>query len=177
MVLAIVRPQCRVILVEPMARRTAFLHECAEALALANVEVRRGRAEDLVGEISADIVTARAVASLDRLAPLAAGLARPGGQVLAIKGASAADELNRARPALRRLGATDFEVLTVGAGVLDQPTMVVRFITSAVVRDLARRDARHGDARAASRPRQMDTRGRDARRNGASGRTRSRGSR
>ncbi len=127
-----VRPECRVILIEPMARRTDFLQECAETLSLANVEVWRGRGEELAGTIGADVVTARAVASLDRLAPLAAGLARAGGQVLAIKGASAADEVDSARSVLRRLGAVDVEVLTVGSGVLDQPTTVVRFVVPAV---------------------------------------------
>jgi 16S rRNA (guanine527-N7)-methyltransferase len=82
-------PRVRVTLVEPMARRTAFLLECAAALNLGNVQVRRARAEDLAGEVQADVVTSRAVASLDRLAALAAGLARPGGLVLAIKGAAA----------------------------------------------------------------------------------------
>lgn len=147
LVLAMVRPACRVIVIEPMARRTAFLQECADALSLPNVEVCRGRGEELAGTIAADIVTARAVRSLDRLAPLAAGLARPGGQVLAIKGASAADEVDSARLVLRRLGAVDVEVLTVGSGVLDQPTTVVRFVVPAVTSIPASRDGRRGDSR------------------------------
>jgi 16S rRNA (guanine527-N7)-methyltransferase len=131
-VLAILRPDLRVTLVEPMARRTAFLAECVNDLELSNVEIRRGRAEDLASEMQADVVTARAVARLDRLAVLAAGLCRPGGLVLAIKGASAAAELDHARPALRRLGATDAEVVTAGDDLvarelIEQPTTVVRF--------------------------------------------------
>jgi 16S rRNA (guanine527-N7)-methyltransferase len=115
-----------------MARRTTFLAECVNDLGLTNVEICRGRAEDLAGEIQADVVTARAVARLDRLAVLAAGLCEPGGLVLAIKGASAAAELDEARPALRRLGATDAEVVTAGddfvaQGLIQQPTTVVRF--------------------------------------------------
>ena len=134
-VLAIMRPLAMVTLVEPMARRTAFLEECVGRLGLGNVRVRRGRAEDLAGQVEADIVTARAVASLDRLAGLAAGLARPGGTVLAIKGASAAAELGRAMPELRRIGASGVELLRVGEGVLDQPTTVVRFTTATRSRD------------------------------------------
>jgi 16S rRNA (guanine527-N7)-methyltransferase len=131
-VLAILCPDLRVTLVEPMARRTTFLAECVNDLGLTNVEICRGRAEDLAGEIQADVVTARAVARLDRLAVLAAGLCRPDGLVLAIKGASAAAELDDARPALRRLGATDAEVVTAGddfvaRGLIQQPTTVVRF--------------------------------------------------
>ncbi len=129
LVLAMLRPQVEVVLVEPMARRTAFLAECVGALGLDNVRIERGRAEDLTGKMAADVVTARAVARLERLAPLAAGLARPGGQVLAIKGASAADEIAVAEPALRRLGATEVSIVSLGDGVLDQPTTVVRFVT------------------------------------------------
>jgi 16S rRNA (guanine527-N7)-methyltransferase len=151
-VLAIMLPQIRVTLVEPMARRTAFLLECAAELGLGNVQVRRARAEELAGEIRADVVTARAVASLDRLAVLAAGLARPGGLVLAIKGAAAGEELDRALPVLRRLGATDAEVIAAGAGLLDRPATVVRFRTgqsSAPGRNrrpsgVGNRDVKHG---------------------------------
>jgi len=109
-VLAILLPQARVTLVEPMARRVEFLSECVAALGLRNAEVLRGRGEELAGKMSADVVTSRAVAPLDRLAGLSAGLARTGGRVLAMKGASAAAELARARPALARLGITDARV-------------------------------------------------------------------
>ncbi len=117
-------------LVEPMARRTTFLTECVTELGLDNVEVRRARAQELAGEIEADVVTARAVARLDRLAALAAGLARPGGVVLAMKGATAATEINEAAPMLRRLGVSGLEVVSLGGAVLADPTTVVRFRTS-----------------------------------------------
>jgi 16S rRNA (guanine527-N7)-methyltransferase len=99
-----------VTLVEPMARRVEFLSECVAALGLRNAEVLRGRGEELAGKLSADVVTSRAVAPLDRLAGLCAGLARTGGRVLAMKGSSAPAELARARPALARLGITDARV-------------------------------------------------------------------
>jgi len=129
LVLAILLPQVRVTLVEPMARRAAFLLEAMAELGLGNVQVRRARAEELAGKIRADVVTSRAVARLDRLAVLAVGLARPGGLVLAIKGAAARQELDRARPVLQRIGATGAEVVSAGAGLLDQRTIVVRFKT------------------------------------------------
>lgn len=133
LVLAMLLPSVDVVLVEPMARRTAFLLECVAELGLCNVEVRRGRAEDYAGLLGADVVTARAVASLGRLAVLAAGLARPGGLVLAIKGAAAARELAEARPVLERLGVSDAEVVQAGgemAGPGVPRTTVVRFRTS-----------------------------------------------
>jgi 16S rRNA (guanine527-N7)-methyltransferase len=130
LVLAMLLPDAEVILVEPMERRTLFLAECVTELGLTNVEVRRGRAEELSGQLAADVVTSRAVARLSRLAVLAAGLARPGGQVLAIKGAAAAREVAEAGPALRRLGVGDLEIVVVGSGIVSQPTTVVRFTTS-----------------------------------------------
>jgi len=122
-VLALLLPGTSVTLLEPMARRVDFLSECVAELKLANAAVLRGRAEDMAGHISADVVTARAVAPLDRLAGLMLGLLRPGGRALAIKGASAEAELARSRPVLARLGITDAKVVHAGiAGALQPAT-------------------------------------------------------
>jgi 16S rRNA (guanine527-N7)-methyltransferase len=96
------------------------------ALGLDNAVVVRGRAEELAGRISADVVTARAVAPLERLALLALGLARPGGIVLAIKGSRADQEVAAARPVLRRLGIRDIAVVRAGSGKVDPAATVVR---------------------------------------------------
>jgi 16S rRNA (guanine527-N7)-methyltransferase len=107
-VLALARPDLRVILVESMLRRTAFLDEVVADLGLDGVEVRRARAEDLrKPRLSADVVTARAVAPVDRLAGLAAPLLRPGGQLLALKGAAVAHELAAGWPSVRRAAMVD----------------------------------------------------------------------
>jgi 16S rRNA (guanine527-N7)-methyltransferase len=129
MVLAMVRPEVTVTLLEPMERRCRFLAECATELGLANVRVMRSRAEDAAraGLPRADVATARAVAPLPRLAELAAGVVRPGGMVLAIKGITAADELKNAGPVLRRLGAHGAEVVHAGQGKVVPATTVVRF--------------------------------------------------
>jgi 16S rRNA (guanine527-N7)-methyltransferase len=126
-VLAMLLPDAEIVLLEPMARRVAFLEECVRALGLGNAVVRRARAEDAAGELVADVVTARAVAPLERLAGLALGLARPGGLVLAMKGAGAAEEVARACPVLRRLGARDVAVVHAGSGKVSPPPTVVRF--------------------------------------------------
>ena len=128
-VLAILRPDARLTLLEPMARRVAFLLECVQILGLDNVTVLRGRAEELAGELTADVVTARAVAPLDRLAGLAAALVRPGGVVLAIKGQSAQAEVARAQPVLRRLGFRDVSVVTAGSGTVIPAVTVVRMVS------------------------------------------------
>src|SRR5690349_8025521 len=124
-VLALVQPELDVILLEPMERRCRFLSECVAELGLANASVLRGRAEET--RLRADVATARAVAPLSRLAELAAGVVRPGGMVLAIKGRTAADELKKARPVLRRIGARGAEVVSAGQGKVDPATTVVRF--------------------------------------------------
>jgi 16S rRNA (guanine527-N7)-methyltransferase len=125
LVLAMVLPDTAVTLLEPMERRCRFLTECVTELGLANVSVLRGRAEDVT--LRTDIVTARAVAPLPRLAELAMGVVRPGGMVLAIKGRTAAEELKAAGPVLRRLGARDAQVVRAGQGKVIPATTVVRF--------------------------------------------------
>jgi 16S rRNA (guanine527-N7)-methyltransferase len=125
-VLAMMLPDVHVVLLEPMARRVTFLEECVRTLGLGNAEVWRGRAEDAAGQLTADVVTARAVAPMERLAGLALGLVRPGGLVLAVKGAGAAAELERAQPLLRKAGARDAAVVHAGSGRVNPPPAVIR---------------------------------------------------
>jgi 16S rRNA (guanine527-N7)-methyltransferase len=125
--LALVRPDLRVVLVEPLLRRATFLGEAVAALGLTDrVEVLRGRAEEQ--RLAVDVVTARAVAPLDRLAGWTLPLARVGGALLALKGEGAADEVAASAAALERLGGGQTEVLTCGVGVVDPPTTVVRVV-------------------------------------------------
>ena len=128
-VLAMLRPRLHVVLLEPLLRRSVFLDECVRALDLPNATVLRARAEDkAASRIRADVATARAVAPLDRLVGWAAGLLRPGGQLLAIKGQSAAAELEAAEPALARLGVRSAEVLQAGHGRVVSATTIVRVV-------------------------------------------------
>ena len=129
LVIALLRPEVRMTLLEPMLRRTTFLEECVAGLGLASVTVRRGRAEDLAGVLRADVATSRAVAPLDRLVPLSAGLLRPGGTILAIKGRDAEAELEQAGPVLRRLGVRSADVVKAGQGIVEPPATVVRILT------------------------------------------------
>lgn len=127
LVLALVRPDVEVLLVEPLLRRSTFLEEAVAELGLAaRVQVRRARADDLVGDLLVDVVTARAVAPMDRLAAWCLPLARVGGELLALKGSRVADELGPAGPTITAWGGGRPEVLTVGAGIVDPPTTVVR---------------------------------------------------
>ena len=128
--LAIRRPDLHVNLLEPLLRRSTFLDFVVLKMGLSNVSVHRGRAEDVKGEagfqMAFDVVTSRAVAPLERLAGWSLPLARPGGHVLAMKGASAAEELERSRAAITRSGGTDPRVLSVGEPWVTPPTTVVQ---------------------------------------------------
>jgi 16S rRNA (guanine527-N7)-methyltransferase len=124
--LAIARPDLQVTLVEPLLRRSTWLDEVVQELGLKRVEVVRGRAEELAGARSAGFVTARAVAPLDRLVGWCLPLVQPGGELLAMKGQAAADELAAAAPRLRRLGAESWSVVLIGARTLTDQTSVVR---------------------------------------------------
>lgn len=125
--LAIARPDLTVILVEPLLRRTRYLGEINERLELGAVVIR-GRAEQsgVVKEAGgADYVTSRAVAPLERLVPWSLPLVRKGGKMLAIKGSSAQNEIDRSRPELEKAGAGELKLLTCGQGLLATPTTVV----------------------------------------------------
>ncbi|GAB48842.1 ribosomal RNA small subunit methyltransferase G [Mobilicoccus pelagius NBRC 104925] len=122
--IAAARPDLRIHLVEPMARRSDWLSVAVDELGLTGVEVHRGRAEEV--DVVGDVVTARAVSKLATLAPWMAPLAHEGGLMLALKGSSAADELARDRAAAGNAGWGGLEVVHVGGEFLDTPTTVIR---------------------------------------------------
>jgi 16S rRNA (guanine527-N7)-methyltransferase len=133
-VLAMVRPDLRVTLVEPLARRIAFLEECRDALELTTLAVVRGRAEEpatVSGAGGADVVTARAVAPLERLARWCLPLVREGGRLLAVKGESAEEEVARSRRSIERRGGGAVTVRRCGVGVIDPPATVVEVVRRA----------------------------------------------
>jgi 16S rRNA (guanine527-N7)-methyltransferase len=104
--LAIVRPEARVCLIESVRKKADFLRQTAAELGLGNVTVLHGRGE-AVGDPwrgRFDIVTARAVGTLDRLAAWVAGLLRPSGRWLAMKGPQAELELAAAGEVLEGCG-------------------------------------------------------------------------
>jgi 16S rRNA (guanine527-N7)-methyltransferase len=126
LVLAIARPDVTVTLVEPLLRRTTFLEEVVASLGLDSVEVVRGRADALHGVRTADVVTARAVAPLATLLDWSMPLVAPTGLLLAMKGASARAEIDAAAEQWRRWTTAPPEVVTVGDGLGEARTTVVR---------------------------------------------------
>lgn len=130
LVLAIARPDVEWVLIEPMERRVTWLTEQVADLGLDNVEVVRARAEDWRGGPVLDAVTARAVSALRTLVPITAPLVRTGGELILLKGAAAAGEIEAAHKQIRKFGLTDVRVEFVGEHLLDEPTRVVRATVS-----------------------------------------------
>ena len=128
LVWAIVRPDLQVVMVEPLLRRSTFLTEAVAELGLSDrVTVLRARAEELAATWpGSDIVTARAVAPLAKLLGWTMPLVKPGGSLLALKGASAADEVAAAAAELRKFEAQTPEIVLAGEGSVDPATTVVR---------------------------------------------------
>lgn len=123
---AIARPDLMLTLIEPLERRCIWLNEVVDDLELDNVTIYRSRAEQAVEHVNADVVTARAVSALGNLARLTIPLLHGHGEVLAIKGRSAAEEVQKASKVLRKLGAQHTKVVTTGQDILSEPTTVVR---------------------------------------------------
>lgn len=128
-VLAVARPDLEIALVESLARRTTFLTETAQRLDLQNVRVVRARAEECVNVLPpADVVTARAVAPLDRLAAWALPLTAVGGRLLAVKGDSAAAEIAEHGAAVERMGGSPPVIRECGAGLGMHSVTVVEVV-------------------------------------------------
>lgn len=123
--LAIVRPDLKVTLLEPLARRVSFLEEAVSVLGLTDrVDVLRSRAED-VKDRQWDVVTGRAVANLTKFLKLTLKLVASNGQLLPLKGEQAVAELEEAQGFLTKKGLTGV-VLQVGQGLIDPPTTVIQ---------------------------------------------------
>ena len=92
-VIALARPDLKVTLIEPLERRVEFLNEAVAAIATGGVEIEviRGRAQDV--KKSANFVTARAVAPMEKLKKMSWHMVKTGGSLLAMKGESAATEM------------------------------------------------------------------------------------
>ena len=126
LVLAIVRPDITIGLIEPLMRRSEFLKEVVADLGISQqVTVMRGRAEELKGH-TAPVITARAVAPLGKLLTWSLPLTTKGGQILAMKGSSAAAEIAEAADILKGRSA---EIVLCGQGIVDPQTTVVRVTT------------------------------------------------
>ncbi|CAN5174280.1 16S rRNA (guanine(527)-N(7))-methyltransferase RsmG [soil metagenome] len=126
LVLAIARPDVRLVLIEPMERRVEWLRSESAELGLDNVTVVRARAEEAKLPAPLDQVTARAVTALVKLIPATARLVRHGGEMIFMKGSRVDAEITAAQKAIRAHRLSDVEVLTLGEGIAPESTRVFR---------------------------------------------------
>lgn len=112
--LAVALPDTRVVLVESVGKKCAFLRRTADAARLENVEVVEARAEAWAeGRERCDVVTARALAPLPVLVEYAAPLLQLGGSLVAWKARRNATEEADGDAAARTLGLAPARVVPV----------------------------------------------------------------
>lgn len=129
LVWGIARPDIHVVLIEPLLRRATFLTHAVDDLGLSSrVTVLRGRAEDTAASpdwVSVDVVTARAVAPLEKLLGWTVPLLVKGGRLALLKGSSAGEEILSASPVALSMGVRDLGITTCGAPWVEPETTVV----------------------------------------------------
>jgi 16S rRNA (guanine527-N7)-methyltransferase len=116
-VLAIVRPNMRVSMIDTVHKKTAFLTQVKAELGLANVTVYTARVEQLQVEDAQrfDVITSRAFANLSDFVNWSGHLLAPGGRYIALKGVAPKDEQERVPPAWRITGVQPLHVPMLGA--------------------------------------------------------------
>lgn len=122
LVLAMVRPDCDFVLIEPLERRTRWLRDQVLELGLSNVEVFTGRAEEYGNTRTFDVVTARAVKALKGLIPWLEPLLVDGGRMLLLKGQRVDEEIDEARKVLAQYKLVDAHSEVLGVGKVAEPT-------------------------------------------------------
>ena len=109
MPLKLARPDLQMTLLDSLQKRLTFLDGCIDALGLAGIKTHHARAEDAGRDPALreqfDLAVSRAVAELSKLCEYCLPLVKVGGALVAYKGATADQELERAQRAIALLGA------------------------------------------------------------------------
>ncbi len=127
--IALLRPDAKIVLIEPMERRVEWLSMVVDDLGLENVRIVRARVEELVDEEMFTVVTARAVKAMTTLIEWTREVISPGGRILALKGASVEDELVKAKKLIKRYRLSQPKIHVVdGGGILEVPSRVVEIV-------------------------------------------------
>lgn len=126
--IALLRPEAKVVLIEPMERRVEWLSMVVDDLGLRNVRIVRARVEELVDEEMFTVVTARAVKAMTTLIEWTHEVISPGGRVLALKGASVESELVKAKKLIKRCRLSQPRIHVVDGGILEVPSRVVEIV-------------------------------------------------
>lgn len=88
-------PEMQLHLIDTVHKKTAFLTQVKAELGLQQVTVHTGRVEQLSADEKFDVITSRAFADLSDFVRWSAHLLAPGGELIAMKGQAASDELER----------------------------------------------------------------------------------
>lgn len=112
--IAIARPDVTVTSLDSTEKKVNYVGETAQMLGIASHHTLCGRAEELAHDLalreSFDVVTARAVASLPVLTELCIPFVKQNGLFVAMKSGDVQEELAQSAPAIKKLGATPFEI-------------------------------------------------------------------
>jgi 16S rRNA (guanine527-N7)-methyltransferase len=104
--LAVVLPSVQFTLTESVQKKARFVDAAADELDLSNVRVLPDRAEGISPNSHARVLTARAVAPINRLVPLFGRVFKRGARMLLYKGPDVESELEEAAPELKRYRVT-----------------------------------------------------------------------
>lgn len=125
-VIALMRPDLQVHLIETMQKRCVWLQDCVDELDIDNVVIHNCRAEQLHKKLSFDCVTARAVASTDKMARWASPLIKSGGKLVLLKGDRASSELEDAKYVLKKMKLENPRIHKVKSVMYGEETTVVQ---------------------------------------------------
>ena len=124
--LAIAEPTAKVTLLEANGKKHSFLIEAVKELKLTNVEVIKGRAEELNKREHFDVVTARAVKELNILLEICFHFVKVGGCFIAYKGPGVTEEIEHAKRALKALGAEEVEKVSYNLPKSQNPRVFLK---------------------------------------------------
>jgi 16S rRNA (guanine527-N7)-methyltransferase len=114
-VLAIVRPDMKVSMIDTVHKKTAFLTQVKAELGLANVTVYTLRVEQLTVSDKFDVITSRAFADLSDFVNWSSHLLAKGGRYIALKGVAPEEERQRLPEDWRVTGVQALQVPRLGA--------------------------------------------------------------
>lgn len=100
------KPELEVTMLDSVGKKVNYLNHIIETFGLEKIRAVHARIEDLPDLEKYDTVTARAVAKLAVLAEYALPFVKIGGSFVAYKSADCEEEINEAKPAIKRLGGS-----------------------------------------------------------------------
>ncbi len=123
--LSIINKDIEITIIDSLRKRINFLKGLIEILAVDNITLINGRAEELEKKHLYDVVTARAVAKLNILAEITIPYVKKGGFFIAMKSLNFEDELKEASEAIKKLGGKIIETITYSISEDEKHTLII----------------------------------------------------